>query len=171
MSRNTQPGTTAHDDDLRVEHRGATAPERPAGDPYGARDERYYRDDSETGLTRTFSGINVLLGIWLVIAPWVIGYGDQTNAVWNHTVIGIAVAVLALVRVAAPHTAAALSWVNVVLGAWLIVSPFVLVYEDGGPTVGIYWNDILVGAAIMAMGIISALATHSRDDDGHRDRT
>lgn len=59
-------------------------------------------DTGATGTVVMVSGINLLLGLWLIIAPWVLDYSSQNNAVWNHVVIGIAIAVVALDRVMAP---------------------------------------------------------------------
>ena len=101
------------------------------------------------------SGITFLLGVWLVIAPWVLGYSGQDNAVWNQVGVGAAIAIVALARVNAPDPWAPLSWVNVVLGGWLIVAPFVLEYNATSNTDPIYWNDIIVGAAILLLALIS----------------
>jgi hypothetical protein len=45
------------------------------------------------------SGLNVLAGIWLIIAPFVVGY-DKGDPYWNDIVFGAIVAVLALARLA-----------------------------------------------------------------------
>jgi SPW repeat len=42
---------------------------------------------------------------------------------WNNVIVGIVVALLALIRTSAPQQAG-WSWANVVLGIWLIVSPY-----------------------------------------------
>ncbi|MEZ2224597.1 SPW repeat protein [Rhizobium sp. RCC_161_2] len=39
--------------------------------------------------------INLVLGIWTVAAPWVLGFSVVTAAMWVHVVAGIVVAVLA----------------------------------------------------------------------------
>ena len=35
------------------------------------------------------------LGVWLVIAPWVLGFSGHTTALYTHLIIGIATIVLA----------------------------------------------------------------------------
>lgn len=49
-----------------------------------------------------------------------------------------------------PDDAAGASWLNVIAGIWLIISPFVLGYTNGDS----YWNPIVFGAvvAIIALG-------------------
>jgi hypothetical protein len=113
---------------------------------------------STTGIVAMASGMNVLLGLWLIIAPWVLDYSTQENAVWNQVVIGIAITTLALVRAAVPSSEPALSWTNFVLGGWLVLAPFVLTYNDTTSVTAIYWNDIIVGLAVLTLAGISAAA-------------
>src|SRR5437868_13716449 len=45
----------------------------------------------------SLSGLNVIAGIWLIIAPWVLGYSGRDPR-WNDVVFGIIVGIFALVR-------------------------------------------------------------------------
>lgn len=107
------------------------------------------------------SGLNVLAGVWLIIAPWVLDYSSQNNAVWNQVTVGIVIAVLAFTRAATPDRFESLSWVNFVLGAWLIIAPFLLAYNDTTNTAAIYWNDIIMGVIVLGLAGWSAAATRS----------
>ncbi|QOG06578.1 SPW repeat protein [Aureimonas sp. OT7] len=40
---------------------------------------------------------NAALGLWAVIAPWVLGFSAVTFATWAHVIAGLVVAVLAAV--------------------------------------------------------------------------
>lgn len=40
--------------------------------------------------------INMLLGIWLFIAPWVVGFTSLSAAAWDHWIVGALVFVLAI---------------------------------------------------------------------------
>ncbi len=51
--------------------------------------------------------VNAILGVWLIIAPWVFGYAVLRQAVANDVIVGIAVLVLALVRIGTARTLAA----------------------------------------------------------------
>lgn len=102
------------------------------------------------------SGANLLLGLWLIAAPFVLTY-TAANARGNDVIFGIIIATIAAVRVFGAYRSAWLSWINVVLGAWLIIAPFVLGY--GGHTHPM-WNDVIVGILVAAFGVWSALATH-----------
>ncbi len=105
------------------------------------------------------SGLNVLAGIWLIIAPFALGYSADipgTNDLW----LGIVIGVLALVRLFAPLRSAWISWINAILGVWLVVAPFVLSYANNTPRV----NDIVLGILVIAFSLWSggAVATQRR---------
>lgn len=36
--------------------------------------------------------INLLLGLWLVAAPWVLGFATVMNAMWTHVIMGVLIA-------------------------------------------------------------------------------
>ena len=124
------------------------------------------RSAGSSSVGRWPSGINVLAGIWLILAPIALGFSGIEQAVWNDRVVGAAGFVLAVARVAAPERFEVISWINFVLGAWLVVAPFLLMYsmvgEPGGaaadPTAAVA-NDIIVGILIVAMATWSARST------------
>nr|WP_152946416.1 SPW repeat protein [Desulfofundulus thermobenzoicus] len=37
--------------------------------------------------------MGIIFGIWLIIAPFVLGYSHVVNAMWNDIILGILVAV------------------------------------------------------------------------------
>ena len=38
---------------------------------------------------------NGVLGVWLVVSPWILGFAALTTAVWNHVVVGLLIVALA----------------------------------------------------------------------------
>lgn len=52
------------------------------------------------------SWVNFILGLWLIIAPFVLQYKADSVATWNSVIIGIVVAILSIVR-ALDHTSMA----------------------------------------------------------------
>lgn len=101
--------------------------------------------------TTTANYGTLVLGIWLIIAPFVLGYIDSA-AITNDIVVGIVLAGVALVRLFSSFRPFWLNWVNIVLGLWLIVAPFVLGYTLAASQ----WNDIVVGIAVVALGAWNA---------------
>lgn len=103
------------------------------------------------GQIRTASGLNVILGIWLVVAPFI--FAMTAAAFWNDVCVGLFALILASTRVSRPTAATrAASWTNVIVGVWLIFAPFVLDYLS----LAEFWNDILVGAALLILASWSA---------------
>ena len=102
------------------------------------------------------SGVNLLLGLWLIVAPFVLDYSGG-DPYWNDIVFGGIVAVLALVRVAGAAGASWLSYLNGLIGAWLFISAFWL--DDTSQAA---WNDVIVGAVIFIFALVSATASDSR---------
>ncbi len=102
---------------------------------------------------KMLSGINAVLGVWLIIAPFVITY-PNTVAMWNSIIVGAVVLILAWIRLANPVRAPGLSWINAILGLWLIVAPFVLGFSGTAST---RWNDIVIGVAIIVFSVWRAL--------------
>lgn len=105
------------------------------------------------------SGINLILGLWLIAAPFVLTFTAHRGSEWNNIIVGAIVAVLAAIRLWGGVGTGWLSWVNVVLGLWLIVSPWIF----GNSNVSaILWDDIIIGAIIVVFGAWSAMAARSR---------
>jgi hypothetical protein len=102
--------------------------------------------------TRWASSLNVLAGIWLIVSPYILGFSTSSLRL-NDIYVGIVIGALALIRaIVVTQSSRWLSWVNMVLGAWLIVSPFILHF-----TYAIHiWNDIILGILVILFGAWSA---------------
>ncbi len=111
----------------------------------------------------TLSGLNVVAGIWLIIAPWVLGY-HYLDPKWNDVVFGAIIAILALVRAAGAYRAQWMSWINALIGVWLFVAAFTIDYS--GVASG---NDIVLGIVVFFLAIGSADATGSLFSGRRRD--
>ncbi|WP_052056039.1 SPW repeat protein [Myxosarcina sp. GI1] len=103
---------------------------------------------------RTASGLNLLLGFWLIIAPFLLRYAFP-RSITNDVTIGITIAILAAARLLGAYRAAWLSWFNAFLGLWLIIAPFALLYGSSSAL----WNDVIVGLIVLSLGVWSAMAS------------
>lgn len=121
------------------------------------------------------SGVNALAGVWLIAAPFALGYAGLGRALWNDIIIGIAVLGLAMTRTAAPLSSKSIGWINTVLGVWLIIAPFALGYSEYGgigegtasSQAGINWrgatgNDIIIGILVICLSAWSSLAARNK---------
>jgi hypothetical protein len=89
--------------------------------------------------------VSTALGVWLMFAPAVLGSeGAAANS--DHLIGALVVtfAVIAIGEVARPAR-----FVNLLLGAWLIVAPWLL----SGPTIVAQWNDLAVGIALLVLSL------------------
>ena len=91
--------------------------------------------------------INAALGIWLMAAPAVLGYGAPAET--SDRIAGPLIATFAIVAIW--EATRPCRWVCFVAGLWLVAAPFLLGYGLGHVATP---NSIAVGAAV------AALATH-----------
>jgi hypothetical protein len=104
------------------------------------------------------SVLNLFAGIWLCISPHIMGFTHLYQALWNGLLVGVAVILLSVVRLSNSARLQALSWINVLLGAWLIVAPFALRYDSVALP---RWNDIILGIIVGLLGLWAALTPQS----------
>lgn len=108
---------------------------------------------------RTASFMVLVAGLWLFVSPWAYYGGSETTSAWNSRGLGIIIFLLALGRCCRPLHTAVFSVINAILGAWLLISPWIFGYSsDTGRLV----NSLCVGVFILGMSIGSAL-TNRRD--------
>jgi len=90
-------------------------------------------------------------GAWLCLSPfWLVSYASPVStAAWNSYVVGVLVVLFALAALARPRRWE--EWVEIVLGIWLVISPFVLLFY--GNEKGAAWNTIVLGLLIGADAI------------------
>lgn len=88
----------------------------------------------------------LILGLWLIISPYVLPYSDYTGiAASNSYILGVAVIVFAAIALARPQM-----WeeqVNLILGVWLFIAPFVLGFQADTRAMV---NHLVVGILIAA---------------------
>jgi cation transport ATPase len=99
--------------------------------------------------TRWQDWLNLVFGLWLFFSPWLLQYytarpyTDQTFALWNSVVFGAAVVVFAVWALFVPKKWE--EWTNLVLGLWLIASPWVLGFHTYTVAAA---NMVIVGLVI-----------------------
>lgn len=100
------------------------------------------------------SGLNAMLGAWLVISPWMLGFTPGQAATGNSIVIGVAIALLGVARAYGAYRTTWLSWLNVLLGGWLVLAPWVLMYGHDAAAP----NSAVVGITVLVLAAWSAMA-------------
>ena len=105
---------------------------------------------------KTFSWVNFFLGLWLIVAPFVLAYRDISAALWNNIIVGIVIAVLASWRALGKESVrmTVTSWVVALLGLWTLIAPFVLRYAGNASAM---WNGVIVGIVVAILATYRAL--------------
>ncbi len=113
--------------------------------------------------------LNALLAVWLFISPWVLNFGGVVDggpgtgtaavamtAAWNAWVLGVIVFLLAITAARQPGSGP--EWLNVLLGIWIFIAPWVLGFVFF-PAAS--WDHWIVGAAIAIVGFLGLTTVRS----------
>jgi hypothetical protein len=112
-------------------------------------------DASHVANVKLASGINLLAGIWFFLSPWVYNAWHLRDA-WNSWIVGFVIALFAIIRISSPGGTQFFSWVNLLLGIWAFISPWV--YNYTGDT-GRFVNSLCVGVIVFVLAISSLRST------------
>jgi len=89
--------------------------------------------------------ISAALGVWLMFAPSV--FGSSGGAADSDHLVGALVVTFAVIALG--EVVRALRFINVVFGAWIVASPWLL----SGTTPGATWNDVIAGVLLIALSL------------------
>ncbi|HLW12389.1 MAG TPA: SPW repeat protein [Casimicrobiaceae bacterium] len=88
--------------------------------------------------------LNLLIGVWLFISPWVLGFaGTEFSASWNAWILGVAIVVFSAIAVSIPQ-----AWeevINILLGIWMVISSWVI----GVTSRAVETNAVIVGLLVI----------------------
>lgn len=88
--------------------------------------------------------VNAVLGLWVFISPWIPQFGGAGDlATWNFWIVGFAVAFLAAGALSAFQRWE--EWTNIVLGVWLLASPWLLGFSTSA---ALTWNAVIIGGLV-----------------------
>ena len=97
---------------------------------------------------------NVILGLWLAASPWFLSYATESIPAWNAHIVGLVIAVAALAALFAFQKWE--EWVNTALAAWLVVSPFLLGFNNLTSATA---NQIVVAVLVGGLALASLSAS------------
>ena len=97
--------------------------------------------------------LNLILGALLFFSPWIFSFafGAQSQ---NAMICGIIIAVLSIAALAA--FAEWEEWLNLVVGLWVLVSPWVLGFADTTAM----WVHIVIGIVVAVIAAIELWMMH-----------
>jgi len=100
--------------------------------------------------------LNLILAVWLFISPWILPVAAAGPWAWDAWIVGIIVAVLSIAALS--QMAQWEDWINLLLGVWLFVSPWIFGYATTPPAA---WNSWIVGVLFFLIGIWGVVAARS----------
>ena len=95
--------------------------------------------------SRIFAIYTTIVGIWLILAPFILNYASK-EATRNDIVSGAIILALSLLSLATVTRMYA-RWLILIVGVWLFISPFALSYGE----LTAVWNDFILGLMTMAL--------------------
>ncbi len=101
----------------------------------------------------------IVLGLWLFISPWVLGFGVESPPARNAYIAGAVMAILAVFDLYKTYLWAVI--LNLVVGLWVAASPWALHVAQLPPLRN---NALLVGLAVVVLAVWELL----RDPELHR---
>lgn len=94
--------------------------------------------------------VNSMLGLWLIIAPTLLGYHGVLPSMRNSVFIGIVILIVSVEAIELPE-----AWEELICvlgGLWLISSPWILSFH--GPTASTA-NTIIVGSLVVVFAMLA----------------
>ena len=91
---------------------------------------------------------NLILGVFLLFSPWIFAF-EAGKMSQNATIAGIVIAVLAIAALAA--FAVWEEWLNLIVGLWTLISPWVLGFQGSATPTTIH---VIVGALVAILAAV-----------------
>lgn len=96
--------------------------------------------------------VSLLAGIALLLAPFVLGFTNFSQASWSSVLAGLIVGALAIYRMTSDEPHVWTATFSLILGLWAILSPFVL---GAGSSAAAMWSGVILGAITAVFSVAS----------------
>ncbi|MDN3296838.1 SPW repeat protein [Streptomyces ficellus] len=103
--------------------------------------------------------LGLLTGLYLAASPWIAGFSGLTTLAVTNLITGIAYALCMGGFTSAYERTHAMAWAACAIGAWTIVSPWVV--AGNVDTTRSVVNNVIVGAVALLLGLAMAAAAMS----------
>jgi SPW repeat len=97
---------------------------------------------------------NLILGAFLFLSPWIFHLSPGAES-WSAWVSGAIIAILSIAALAA--FAEWEEWINLILGLWVVVSPWVLKFSGSTDAMR---TDVIVGIIVAVIAAIELWMLH-----------
>ena len=89
--------------------------------------------------------LGIVLGAWMLVSPWVVGFSDHNAATMNALIMGSILVLEELLELNVHEMAE--EWIDLVAGLWLLASPFALGFA----------SLTAAAASTMVVGVLTVL--------------
>src|SRR5690349_18050466 len=90
--------------------------------------------------------LNLILAVCLFLSPWVLGFSGEQVAAWDAWVCAVIIGALSVA--ALTSYAAWEEWASIAVGAWLVISPWVLGFSTLPAAIG---TVLVIGILVAAI--------------------
>jgi hypothetical protein len=105
---------------------------------------------------KNLTWINLILGIWLIIAPFAFGYSTVSRiATGDDIILGVLLICVSWWILAAAAAPVGAAWFQLACGIWILIAPFVLGYTFASRAMQ---NDVVCGIIAIVVSLIEARA-------------
>jgi SPW repeat len=87
--------------------------------------------------------VNLALGAWLFLTPWIFGFVAEPAASWNAWLVGLAIGALAIAAITV--FAEWEEWINLALGIWVAISPWFVAFSGNATATRVH---LIVGVLV-----------------------
>ena len=106
---------------------------------------------------RLASGINGLLGAWMMLAPVATGgLSAHDPHVWATLALGGVVMTFGMTRAVSPEELPTLSWINLAVGVCILASPWLLRFAANEERM---WSAVAIGGTVVILAALSTKVT------------
>lgn len=100
-----------------------------------------------------------IVGIFMIAAPYVFNYSDNTTALWTSIISGFVVAGASLWEAVATRKENWEYWVAALVGVFAIAAPFLLGF---GHILSATWTTVIAGAVVAVLAGYKVLGGSSK---------
>lgn len=92
--------------------------------------------------------VNALLGAWLVVSPWILGFEQDLTVLGNMVIVGALLIAAALGAIFLPR--AWEEWTEAALGMWMAISPWLLAFSAIQAAT---WSAVVTGLVVVSLAM------------------
>lgn len=103
--------------------------------------------------------VNALVGLWVLLSPWALGFQDDRMIMLNAVIVGAVLVAVAFGAILVPR--AWEEWTEGALGLWLIASPWALGFNTHEQAT---LNAVVAGLAIAVLALWTLMTDKDYSD-------